>query len=328
MGFRFRKSFGGKNFRINISKSGIGYSYGIPGFTKTRLANGRSRTTASILGTGISYATETKGHMHSNNKGTSKSSQNYEMETLKDIDNIDEELFTQCSEEDFVNSIKKARIYYTWVFWLILLGIIFILGASPLGLVMLVVGIYIAYYFSKNLKVNVKYEITDDIQIYKDFKDVWLKINRCNKVWEIVGAENNENRKTHGGAGRTVDRKLTKFTEVKLPYLNIENEKLLQLKLRKKEVIFLQDKLIIFYGKNVACVDYKDLRLSFSDQKFIESEIVSKDAKIVDYTWEYVNKNGQPDKRYSNNRKLPICLYGKINISDMNNTFNIELQNL
>ncbi len=43
MGFRFRKSvslFGGA-FRINFSKSGIGYSYGGKGARVTKTANGR-----------------------------------------------------------------------------------------------------------------------------------------------------------------------------------------------------------------------------------------------------------------------------------------------
>ena len=59
MGFRFRKSinlpFG---TRINLSKSGIGYSYGFKGFRHTIKANGGTRDTYSIPGSGISYVKE------------------------------------------------------------------------------------------------------------------------------------------------------------------------------------------------------------------------------------------------------------------------------
>ena len=59
MGLRFRKSINlGGGFRINMSKSGIGYSWGVKGFRKTKTANGRTRTTVSVPGTGISYVTE------------------------------------------------------------------------------------------------------------------------------------------------------------------------------------------------------------------------------------------------------------------------------
>lgn len=60
MGFRFRKSFGAGPFRINLSKSGIGYSVGGKGFRYTKKAGGGTRTTASIPGTGISYVKDSK----------------------------------------------------------------------------------------------------------------------------------------------------------------------------------------------------------------------------------------------------------------------------
>lgn len=59
MGFRFWKSINFGPFRINFSKSGIGYSFGGKGFRVTKTATGKTRTTASIPGTGISYTKET-----------------------------------------------------------------------------------------------------------------------------------------------------------------------------------------------------------------------------------------------------------------------------
>lgn len=56
MGFRFRKSInlpGG--FRINLSKSGIGFSWGVKGARITRTAKGKTQATVSLPGTGISY---------------------------------------------------------------------------------------------------------------------------------------------------------------------------------------------------------------------------------------------------------------------------------
>lgn len=61
MGFRFRKSFGKGPFRINISKSGIGYSIGVKGARITKTAKGTKRTTLSVPGTGLSYVSETSG---------------------------------------------------------------------------------------------------------------------------------------------------------------------------------------------------------------------------------------------------------------------------
>lgn len=59
MGFRFRKSKNIGPVRLNLSKSGLGASVGVKGFRVTKTAAGRTRATASIPGTGISYVTET-----------------------------------------------------------------------------------------------------------------------------------------------------------------------------------------------------------------------------------------------------------------------------
>lgn len=58
MGFRFRKSINLGPARINLSKSGVGYSFGGKGFRVTKKATGGTRTTASIPGTGFSYVKE------------------------------------------------------------------------------------------------------------------------------------------------------------------------------------------------------------------------------------------------------------------------------
>lgn len=61
MGFRFRKSFNlGKGFKLNLSKSGIGYSFGFKGFRIGKTAKGKTRKTFTLPGTGLSYQTETK----------------------------------------------------------------------------------------------------------------------------------------------------------------------------------------------------------------------------------------------------------------------------
>ena len=63
MGMRFRKSINlGGGTRLNISKSGIGGSVGGKGFRYTQKANGGTRTTASIPGTGLSYVKDSKNH--------------------------------------------------------------------------------------------------------------------------------------------------------------------------------------------------------------------------------------------------------------------------
>ena len=69
MGFRFRKSVNlGGGFRVNFSKSGVGYSWGTKGYRVTKTAKGKVRTTATIPGTVISYVQEHGGKRKSKTK--------------------------------------------------------------------------------------------------------------------------------------------------------------------------------------------------------------------------------------------------------------------
>ena len=61
MGFHFKKSIKAGPVRVNLSKSGVGYSVGWKGFRVTQKANGGTRTTTSIPGTGISYVKDSGG---------------------------------------------------------------------------------------------------------------------------------------------------------------------------------------------------------------------------------------------------------------------------
>lgn len=56
MGFRFRKSINlGGGVRLNVGKKGVGVSAGVKGLRVSHGADGKTRVTASIPGTGISY---------------------------------------------------------------------------------------------------------------------------------------------------------------------------------------------------------------------------------------------------------------------------------
>lgn len=55
MGFYYRKSVNLGPFRVNLSKSGVGYSVGTRGFRTGVSAGGRKYTSFSLPGTGVGY---------------------------------------------------------------------------------------------------------------------------------------------------------------------------------------------------------------------------------------------------------------------------------
>jgi hypothetical protein len=64
MGWSYRKSLGAGPFRINLSRSGVGYSIGARGFRTGVDSRGRRYTSVSIPGTGlrhVSYGGKSQG---------------------------------------------------------------------------------------------------------------------------------------------------------------------------------------------------------------------------------------------------------------------------
>ena len=92
MGLRIRKSINiGKHFKVNLSKSGVGFSAGVKGFRVTRTANGKYRKTITVPGTGISYVDESKDLLSFGNDKKKKETKKTEKKIEKIEETVSEE---------------------------------------------------------------------------------------------------------------------------------------------------------------------------------------------------------------------------------------------
>jgi hypothetical protein len=73
--------------------------------------------------------------------------------------------------------------------------------------------------------------------------------------------------------------------------------------------------LVFESGADFAVLEPQSLTIDTYITRFIETEGVPGDARIVGNTWRYTNKNGTPDRRYSVNPAVPIAEYGAVNVS-------------
>lgn len=61
-------------------------------------------------------------------------------------------------------------------------------------------------------------------------------------------------------------------------------------------------------------IDYSDISMIYTAIRFNEPGRYPSDAVKIDTTWEYINKNGGPDRRYAKNRQIAVVKYGGINL--------------
>jgi hypothetical protein len=83
----------------------------------------------------------------------------------------------------------------------------------------------------------------------------------------------------------------------------------------KNSLHFLPDRLLVTDGKRFSDVAYASLAAAASSGRFIEDEAIPRDGVQVDTTWRFVNVRGGPDRRFNNNRQLPVMMYGNLELT-------------
>ncbi len=314
MGFRYRKSINlGGGFRINISKSGIGYSWGVKGYRVTKTAKGTTRRTASIPGTGISFVDETgkkKQREIPRQSNPSVDTNTYDTEDI--VNSVASDMVSE-GLEDILTSVRKT-LFANEISTIGICISLLVSCSNPVFIVFLIGFIALKAYVKTAGLVDLEYVIDSDQQEEVDRRmEPMLKVTDSEKVWRIMQSSKVIDRKYSAGASSTV-RRVACVAGKKAPFPFKANTPAASFKAGKETLVFLPDKLFILQKGKVGALNYSDIQTAAHTTRFVESEKVPKDASIVGSTWKYVNKSGGPDKRFKNNRELPICLYGEIEL--------------
>ena len=338
MGFRFRRSINlGGGFKISLSKSGIGYSWGTKGFRIGRTARGTTRRTYSIPGTGISYVDESGGRNRNRNRSerrnqnriTQPSQQRVPQPTYSQtpervIESADISQFKEA-EEGTISDALERTIRINFIGTILLWGLLLI-PVNPVLILIPIVGAILKIAAHTVGRVTLEYSFDPEKEDEHTRRiDAWQLLAEGKKEWQVLTEQFNNNRKVNAGAGRSLKRIACKI-EKGHPYYIKTNVDTIQIALHNKErLIILPDKVFFVRKRKVGMIDYSDFRISVSSVRFVETDPIPKDAQVVGYTWQYVNRNGTPDQRFKNNKQIPLCLYGQVFLRSSSG-LNVELQ--
>jgi hypothetical protein len=244
-------------------------------------------------------------------------------EQTRNIESASIESLKTAQIENITSSIEKTISLNKWSTALIVCAIL--IPAYPVMAILPIIGIILKIVAHKTGTVQLEYTLDDEKkEEYNRRIEAWEILAESDKGWQIIQEANVSNQKVNAGADRNVNRVVCKIEKTAPFYINT-NVDTIQIKLHKEILIFLPDKVFVIRKCKVGIVNYEDVSILVSQTRFIESDIVPNDAAVVDSTWQYVNKNGTPDRRYSNNRQLPICQYGVVYLTSSNG-LNVEMQ--
>ena len=321
MGFYIRKSFSLGPFRLNVSKSGFGVSTGIKGL---RYGIGPKGHYIHMGRGGIYYRQSLSSSSTRPNNFEDHSKKSIEPE-MKAIDSGDVFQMKDASATDLINELnaKKRKITLwpvstvisLWFYHWLQTKNISVAPTMLIGLVLLVGNLFV-YYRDLMVKTTIMFYDLEGKQEdkYQKLHDAFIEMSNVKAAWHFSAEGHIFDQKRNAGASTQVSRHAIKLKLKSPPYVktNIQTP---MMPVGKQKIYFFPDRILVFDRKGVGTVFYKKLHIDIKEQRFIESGFVPRDAKIVDKTWLYVNKNGTPDKRFSNNREFPIALYEEVHFS-------------
>lgn len=170
----------------------------------------------------------------------------------------------------------------------------------------------------RRFAVELHYDMDEQFQhVYQQFGNHFTSFSRSARIWQYLNASQTNNYKRNAGAGKLIKRLAVRgISDNQVPLRHfITNVSIPYLKLSNIELFFLPERLLVKRGSIFAAVFYKNLQIAGYTTRFIEDESVPHDAQVVDSTWRYLNKKGGPDRRFNNNRQIPICAYSEYALS-------------
>ncbi|MFC0863819.1 hypothetical protein ACFHYQ_16060 [Sphaerimonospora cavernae] len=180
-----------------------------------------------------------------------------------------------------------------------------------------VIAAIVASVENDKLRPRVDYELTgNEASKFEEVVTAFRKMAKAGRAWLITGRERVEStyeRKTNAGAGVKSTRVAASVSFAGLSKI-VTDVEVPTLAAGPWVLHFYPDRFLLGNNGRFTEHRYEELRGSTSVTRFVETGTLPSDAVVVDYTWTYVNVRGGPDRRYKDNRKLPIALYGELTL--------------
>jgi hypothetical protein len=343
MGFYLRKSVSVGPFRVNFSSSGVGISAGIKGL---RVGTGPRGNYISV-GTGalryratlpraLPSSRSVASTINLSDGGPDPRFSSDGVNGMTAIESGPIETMQDNSSSDLLKELRgKAQRPAYWKFSAVASVLaVWLCAQSSTALLMWLVGV-------AGLGLTIYIDIRDTVaktavlcyqldepneKAFDSLHNAFAGVSSCSKAWRIDAKGAVKDSKYHAGASALVTRKGASFGRGLPPMMKC-NIEVPFVKGNGISLYFMPDRVLVYSSADIGAVAYKELMFDGHVQRFIEDGGVPHDAEVVDKTWKYVNKKGGPDKRFKDNRQLPVVLYEELRFgsaSGLNEVFQVS----
>ena len=315
MGWYLRKSFGFGPLRLNLSKSGLGASIGVRG---ARIGVGPRGNYVRLGRGGVYY----QKYFSTANPTPASSPNSVLPEAIEPgtpVLSADVAQLHDTTSERLLQEIQQKQRKLRFAPMIAILSGLLILGLLagevsiwiPVVLipVLAVLHAYVARHDYESKLVVLNYDLDSDARTkYVALLTAIQWLASSTRIWRVVRKQEGVDTKYHGGAGTTQDRTQVYLRRAAPRYIQTQLA-LWSVPLGDQTLYLFPDRMLVYQGDQVGAVDYSSLTVDVRHISFVEDEAVPPDSQVVGQTWQFVNRDGGPDRRFSNNRQLPVVLY-------------------
>jgi DnaJ-domain-containing protein 1 len=309
MGFFFRKSIGFGPLRLNLSRSGLGASVGVPG---ARIGTGPRGSYVSLGRGGFYYRQNIGRRPH--HRATEAAPPSEPVPSAPTLDPSDEFV------ADLTRITSRRELFPSVAIALGLAALVSFrsfgpLAASALSLVAIMLLVAVRQFDVRRTTAILHYDVADPTGLaFGRLCVAFRSLSTAKGLWAITSQERTADVRRNAGAGTLVNRQSTRVRFTKPPRVEA-NISFPTLTGPTWSLYCLPDRLLIYAAGCIRSVGYDKIDPALAQVNFREAAPAPSDAAAVGRTWIYVNKDGSPDRRFRNNRQIPILLYGELTLT-------------
>lgn len=335
MGFYFRKSIRVGPLRFNLSKGGIGVSAGIPGF---RVGTGPRGNYVQMGAGGIYYRTTLSSGRNARPVRRELPPHTIPVETpvgapaiptdsagpMIEIESAHVSQLIDTSSADLLNELqkKKKRPRYAIAVGVIgavatLLGFVNTSGVWPNLILLACAGVCLYVHLRDVLARTTVlfYEFDETLgRAFEGLQSAGKHLQTARGFWHVQAEAKVNDSRYHAGASG-LNKLGDSAVSFAAPTFLRTNVEVFSLPVGRQVMHFFPDRVLVEDPAGIGAISYRDLSVEVIPTRFIEERPVPSDTEVVAQTWRYVNRNGSPDRRFKNNRMIPVCQYAYIHFS-------------
>jgi Protein of unknown function (DUF4236) len=322
MGFYLRKSVRVGPLRFNLSGSGIGVSCGIPGL---RVGTG-PRGNYIHAGRGGIYYRKTFSTKRPRCPGIAEpvpgpispaASLDPTLAQFEAVDAGTSVNMQDASSQALLDELNEKRRRLRLCPWLLLAGIAALSGLlyercpAPMigvaGSVIAIAVVLAAYRDTVKKTAVLMYDFDDEVLgAYANLDAALTAANASQRIWHVQTKAAVLDRKYHAGSASVIETDNVRLSKSAPPGVKT-NILPIAIPLGHKTLYFFPDRVLVLDAIGFGAINYQNVRLALENSRFVTGDLTApSDARVIDYTWRYVNKGGGPDQRFRDNPPLPV----------------------